>query len=212
MFPLTALAVVVTLVTRSETITTPEIMHRFLKESTQHRKHSNKLFSFIGWFQSHKSIMSAHETILMICEPIMLRCCVETSTSAYTQQGLPWLTFFRLGDKVLAPRHLGRTYPMWVAARFQIFVTSIRVLHRPLHWATWFLERWSDGFDWLGTRSNQTWHEWISSRRYICLSLSTLLQGSLLDHVFKKLPLTDSLSVNATIRRPARPGHHAECD
>ena len=146
----------------------------------------------------------------MICEPIMLRCCVETSTSAYTQQGLPWLTFFRLGDKVLAPRHLGRTYPMWVAAWFQIFVTSIRVLHRPLHWATWFLKSWSDGFDWLGTRSNQTWHEWISSRRYICLSLSTLLQGSLLDHVFKKLPLTDSLSVNATIRRPARPGHHAE--
>ena len=101
-----------------------------------------------------------------------------------------------------------RFHPMQVAVWFHNFVASTRIFSCPAQRATWLRERLSAGLDWLGTRSSQTWHEWVSSKRKKCLS--TLLLGSLPDQVLRKLPLTDSLSVKATIRRPAWPGHHTD--
>ena len=77
--------------------------------------------------------------------------------------------------------------------------TSSR-LHRvrlsPLCLSTSDLDRESEGLLWLGTRSNHTW---------VCNSSSSWraaamrrLQDSLADQLFKKAPLTASLSVNNT--------------
>ena len=60
----------------------------------------------------------------------------------------------------------------------------------------------SAGLDWLGTRSIQMEPRYVSSSRKILLRRA--LHGSLTDHVFKKLPLTDSLSVNATNLEPCK--------
>ena len=77
-------------------------------------------------------------------------------------------------------------------------------LVNPFHTATWLRERTSLGLDWLGTRSSHKGHVWDSSKKKI--RASNLLQGQFLDQVFKKLPRTDSLSVNATTLWPSHTG------
>ena len=101
-----------------------------------------------------------------------------------------------------------RSHPMLVAVWFHSLLTSTLVLSCPAHRATWLRDNSSAGLDWLGTRSNQMWHEWVSSRRNFFLR--TLLLGSFPDQVLRKLPLTASLSVKATMRRPSWHGHHIE--
>jgi hypothetical protein len=107
------------------------------------------------------------------------------------------------GSKVAT---LARYHPMELAAWSHISRGLTRVCWKPDHRATRLRESKSDGFDWLGTRSNHMWLEYLSSKRRILLS--TWLDGSLLDQPFKKLPLTDSLSEKATTRRPSEEGHH----
>ena len=91
----------------------------------------------------------------------------------------------------LRPALTAMTWPAW----FQALFVSTKVLVNPDHWATWLLDN-----------SNHMWHECSSSSKKICFS--PLLQGSLLDQLLKKLPLTDSRSVNATTWRPSDEGHH----
>ena len=63
--------------------------------------------------------------------------------------------------------------------------------------------------DWIGSEhvpakhdTNEFPQEEKMSKHFAALSLP--------DQVLRKLPLTDSLSVKATIRRPAWPGHHTD--
>ena len=189
--------------------------HRRMSELTSSQgqydtpHHSTECF-VSRWTQSHKNLSwLLHESILMLCEFIMLRCVPND------QHSWPILTmraadsfFSPMGFRTLRLPTSARFHPMQVADCSHNFVVSTLVLSCPNQWATWLRERKSEGLDWLGTLSSHTWQEWASSRRKICLS--NLLLGSLPDQVLRKLPRTDSLSVKATIRFPGWPGHHTE--
>ena len=100
--------------------------------------------------------------------------------------------------------HASRSYPGKLMAWLQMDLKSTCSLVNPFHTATWLRERTSLGLDWLGTRSSHKGHVWDSSKKKI--RASNLLQGQFLDQVFKKLPRTDSLSVNATTLWPSHTG------
>ena len=104
-------------------------------------------------------------------------------------------SFYQWG-KCTLKRHSARIQPRQDAEWFHNSVVLIRTLEEPFHWATWLFDKWSEGFDWLGTLSSHICHEYFSSRRYICLR--SLLHGSFSDQFLRKLPLTDSLSEKAT--------------
>ena len=82
---------------------------------------------------------------------------------------------------------------------FQISLGFTRTLSAPSKTATTSLDKTSEGLLWLGTLSIHRGMSKPSSTSKMTLIMSSLL--SLADHVLRKEPLTDSLSVNRTTFR-----------
>ena len=111
----------------------------------------------------------------------------------YTQLKYCCRTFFPIRDK---SQVWPRSYPRSMATLSQRLLTSTCCLSMPFHLITFSRDMRSAGLEWLGTRSSHTWHMLDSSTWKVFKR--RLLHRLLFDQVFRRLPLTDSLSVKIT--------------
>ena len=129
---------------------------------------------------------------ILICFALTcsLRCNNSKLTTGHSHKSL----FREPGEVTIWPR----SYPPGMATSRHRLLQSDLCLSAFIHVVTTSRDNTLAGLDWLGTLSSHTWHKQDSSTWKIIRRRS--LHWSLFDHVLRKLPRTDSLSVNTTTR------------